>query len=100
MGRAERTDARPAPTEEGEPMNGNATISYLAVQAERDGLDRRAARAWLAAEAAGEGRTQSFHRVPQAARRWLGSLVSRGCTRTSRPSVVASPVDRLSTRAS
>jgi hypothetical protein len=100
MGRAERTDARPEPTEEGEPMNANAMISYMAVQAERDGLDCRAARAWLAAEAAGSGRPQSIHRVPQAARRWLGSLVSHGATRTSRPSVVAPLVDPLSTRTS
>ncbi|HEY7031198.1 MAG TPA: hypothetical protein VH482_07730 [Thermomicrobiales bacterium] len=81
-------------------MNANAAISYMAVQAERDGLDRRAARAWLAVEAAGEERPHSLHRVPLAARRWLGSLVSHGTTRASRPSLVAPPVDHLSTGAS
>jgi hypothetical protein len=100
MGRAERTDAGPEPTEDGEPMNANAMVSYMAVQTERDGWDRRAARASLAAKAAGEGRPQSFHRVPQGARRWLGSLVTSRCTRSSRPSVVASLVKHLSTRAS
>jgi hypothetical protein len=89
-----------ATPEKGEPMHTNATILSMAVQAERDGLDRRATRAWPAAEAAGEGQTQRFHRVPQAARRWVRPLVSHEGTRRSRPSAVVSLVDHLSTPAS
>ena len=94
MGRAERIDARPEPSEECAPMNANATVSYMAVQVEREGLDRRVARAWLAAEAAGAGRPQRGGRVPKAARHWLVSLLAMRRTRSSRPSVVASQLDQ------
>ena len=82
-------------------MNGQLTTYFTAVQVERDSLDRRAGRGWLAAQAAaGEVRPQGVDRLPRGVGRWLGRLVPHGRVGSPRPDVATSLLDHAPTRAS
>jgi hypothetical protein len=60
-------------------MSTNSTVYQMAMQVEHQGLDRRAGRGWLAAQAAThQEHTHRIDRVSQTARHWFGRLAWRG----------------------